>query len=63
MSELVFKHPVIGQEAICRDGLGRVIAFKDEFPFQWIQVSTYYNDRQCKWSPCNVSLVEIKKES
>ncbi|NVZ11252.1 hypothetical protein HW932_18540 [Allochromatium humboldtianum] len=49
--------PILGQEAICRDGLGRVIAFCDEFPHQWIQVSTYVNDRQCKWDPGNVTLI------
>ena len=50
-------HPIIGQEAICPDGLGRVIAFKDNLPDQWIQVSTYVNDRQCRWAPHNVELI------
>jgi len=49
-----FEHPIIGQEAICPDGLGRVIKFLDKFPEQWIQVSTYVDDRQCKWAPHNV---------
>lgn len=53
-----FKHPIIGQEAICPDGLGRVIAFKDEFPHQWIQVSTYVHDHQCQWAPNNVKLID-----
>jgi hypothetical protein len=52
-----FKKPIIGQEAICPDGLGRVIAYKDKFPERWIQVSTYVNDRQCKWSSGNVELL------
>jgi hypothetical protein len=55
-----FKHPVIGQEAVCPDGLGRVMAYEDRFPHQWVQVSTYFNDRQCKWAPSNVKLVELK---
>jgi hypothetical protein len=55
-----FKHPIIGQEAVCPDGLGRVIAFKDSFPERWIQVSTYIADRSCKWSPDNVKLVAIQ---
>ena len=54
-----FKHPVIGQEAICPDGLGRVSDFKDEFPIQWIQVSTYYKNRDCHWAPYNVKLIAI----
>jgi len=54
-----FWHPIIGQEAICPDGLGRVSAYKDDFPDQWIQVETYLNSRGCKWSPENVRLVEI----
>lgn len=56
---LGFIHPVIGQEAICPDGLGRVSAFKDEFPDQWIQVRTYIEDRGCRWAIHNVELVII----
>lgn len=56
-----FDHPIIGQEAICPDGLGRVIAFKNDFPHQWIQVSTYVNDRQCKWDMANVELIDPRK--
>ena len=52
-----FIHPIIGQEAICPDGLGRVIAYKDSFPDQWVQVQTYVNDRGCEWSPGNIELV------
>ena len=54
-----FLHPIIGQEAICPDGLGRVIAYKDDFPEQWIQVSTYFNNRSCKWDAGNVQLVKL----
>jgi len=54
-----FQHPVIGQEAICPDGLGRVIAYRDRFPDCWIQISTYVNDLSCQWAPENVQLVEI----
>lgn len=52
--------PIIGQEAVCPDGLGRVIGFLDAFPHQWIQVQTYVNDRSCKWAPQNVRLVELR---
>lgn len=50
---------VKGQEAICPDGLGRVIDFSDRFPHTFIQVSTYVDDRGCKWSPDNVTLVPL----
>lgn len=58
----MFKHPIIGQEAVCPDGLGRVTAYEDRFPHQWIQVSTYVKDRGCKWAPENVKLVAIRLE-
>lgn len=60
MDPHTFEHPVIGQEAVCRDGLGRVTAFKDEFPTQWIEAQTYVNNRSCHWDPANVRLVPIK---
>jgi len=58
-----FTHPVIGQEAICPDGLGRVVGFRDEFPHQWVKVATYVNDRQCEWDPRNVELIPISYSS
>lgn len=62
MSNETFQHPIIGQEAVCRDGLGRVIAFCDNFPDRWIQVSTYVNDRQCRWDPENVTLIPLRHD-
>ncbi|WBC28607.1 hypothetical protein TPMD04_54 [Thiohalocapsa phage LS06-2018-MD04] len=59
MSNSGFCHPIIGQEAICPDGLGRVVAYEYNPPHRWIQVSTYVNDRGCKWAPENVKLVKI----
>lgn len=59
MEEL--KIPIIGQEAICTDGLGRVMAFNYTRPHVWIQVATYINDRQCKWSPENVELIDPRR--
>lgn len=52
--------PILGQEAICPDGLGRVMAFKPPClpDYGWVQVSTYVNDRSCKWSPHNVELID-----
>lgn len=59
MSEIrAFVRPILGQEAICPDGLGRVVAFCEEFPHRWIQVSTYVSDRGCKWDPDNVELLD-----
>jgi hypothetical protein len=54
-----FPKIILGQEAVCPDGLGRVIAFSDKFPSIWIQVDTYVNSRACKWAPENVKLVPI----
>ena len=48
---------VIGQEAVCPDGLGRVIAYD---PGNWIQVKTYVDDHSCKWGVHNVRLVLIQ---
>jgi len=56
------KKPIIGQEAICPDGLGRVSEFSDQFHDQWIRVETYINNRGCKWSPKNIRLVQIIEE-
>jgi hypothetical protein len=55
---------ILGQEAICPDGLGRVVGFKDKFPIQWIKVDTYVNNRGCEWAPHNVTLIHpITKEA
>lgn len=56
------KKPIIGQEAVCPGGLGRVVAFMDDFPNQWIQVDTYVNNRSCRWDPSNVRLVKLELE-
>lgn len=52
-----FKIPIIGQEAICPDGIGRVMEFNYESKNKWIKVSTYFNDRQCCWDFENVELI------
>ena len=57
-----FKHPIIGQEAICPDGLGRVKTFYDKFPVQWILVETYFCNRDCKWAPHNVELIDPRRK-
>lgn len=57
--EKFFVRPIIGQEAICPDGLGRVVAFLDTPQEQWVQVNTYINNRSCRWAPHNVRLVDI----
>ena len=54
-----FEHPIIGQEAICPDGLGRVVEYEDNFPERWIKVETYFNNRGCKWAPENVTLITL----
>lgn len=50
---------IIGQEAICPDGLGRVVSystFADKI--NRIKVSTYINDRSCEWNANNVKLID-----
>ena len=59
MSRIIIK-PIIGQEVICPDGLGRVIDFDCTFPFEFIQVATYSNNRECKWAPSNVTLIPLR---
>ena len=51
---------ILGQEAICPDGLGRVTAFKDQDPCHpaWIQIDTYVNNCGCHWHPDNVELID-----
>lgn len=52
---------IIGQEAICPDGLGRVVGYNVDFPYTWIKVSTYINDRCCEWDVDNVELIDPRK--
>lgn len=50
---------VIGQEAICGDGLGRVAEVGTVFPHQFIKVDTYVKNRGCKWAPHNVKVLPM----
>lgn len=57
--------PIIGQEAICPDGLGRVAAIIDgrgngAIPGR-IKVDTYINNRSCEWAPHNVELINPRR--
>ncbi len=52
---------ILGQEAICPDGLGRVIDYENKFPNIWIQVKTHVNDRSCKWDADNVELIDPRR--
>ena len=49
--------PILGQEAICPDGLGRVKGFCFLAPHNWIQVDTYVGNRSCQWDANNVTLI------
>lgn len=54
--------PIIGQEAICPDGLGRVVSFSNgTVGISKIVVKTYIDDRSCNWDSRNVELIEIRK--
>ena len=51
--------PIIGQEAICPDGLGRVKSVSDfNETSQWLLVETYFCSRDCKGAPHNVELID-----
>ena len=54
-------HKIIkGQEAVCPDGLGRVVDYGEGAAgSKWIKVDTYVGNRGCKWGAVNVQLVEI----
>ncbi len=59
MAELTDK-PIIGQECICPDGVGRVKHFNlnaNKCVGNYICVSTYMNNRDCEWAPHNVELL------
>lgn len=50
--------PIIGQKAICPDGLGRVVSFKHwNGKVSEIKVDTYVNNRSCEWAAHNVVLL------
>ena len=57
--------PIIGQEAVCPDGLGRVVSFDTVdtvgIVISKIKVRTYIDDRSCNWDACNVELIKIRK--
>lgn len=53
------KDIIIGQEAICPDGLGRVIGVeKGIHDITFIRIDTYYNNRSCEWNPNSVELID-----
>ena len=58
-----FNHPIIGQEAIVPDGVGRVVSYEDKFPTQYIEVKPYMTPYPMKFDPKNVELVEIITET
>lgn len=51
--------PILGQEAICPDGLGRVVDVREHAgEVTNIKVRTYVNDRGCDWAASNVELID-----
>lgn len=62
VEEVSFKNAliVVGQEAMCPDGLGRVRAFSKKFPNEFVQIDTYVDNRSCRWSPDNIQLIPVK---
>ena len=57
--------PVIGQECICPDGVGRISKIIQckmymNFPLEGtIQVETYFNNRSCHWDAKNITLIKL----
>lgn len=57
-------HIVIGQEAICPDGLGRVREYDIwNIPPRWVVIDTYIKNRACKWNYCNVEILPLISSS
>ena len=55
------KDIILGQEAICPDGLGRVSDFDLKFPSNWIEITTYINNRGCHWDTDNIKLIDPRR--
>jgi len=54
---------IIGQEAICPDGLGRVVEVGRIMCGKpsYIKVKTYVNNRGCEWAADNVELIDPRR--
>jgi hypothetical protein len=52
--------PILGQECVCPDGVGRIKEIKVEpcGPASLV-VETYFEDRSCCWAAHNVKLIPI----
>ena len=60
MTMIPSETPIIGQEAVCPDGLGRVakIIWLNGV-IDRIKIDTYIENRGCEWAPLNVRLVPL----
>ncbi len=56
-----FIKPIIGQEAVCPDGLGRVEDFSIDL--YWIEVRTYIDNIKTRWDYKNITLVKLVLEN
>jgi hypothetical protein len=57
---IVHYGPILGQECICPDGVGRIKEIKKEpCGTASLVVETYFNDRSCCWAHHNVTLIPI----
>jgi len=52
---------ILGQEAICPYGLGRVVAYKFKEPDNFIRISTYRDNEERSWSPEKVELIDPRR--
>lgn len=56
----IIANPVIGQEVICPDGLGRIKEIREGICDTYkIVVSTYIKNRDCAWASTNVQLLQV----
>lgn len=53
--------PVLGQECICPDGIGRISEIElNRYGFiTGIRVDTYVKNRGCMWDPVNVKVFSL----
>jgi len=54
--------PIIGQECVCPEGLGRVVGFGTKDDADWIQVKTYVNSKNARWLVEHVRLIALVYE-
>ena len=52
---------ILGQEAICPNGLGRVVRYSANRPFTFIRIRLYTSQNEHDYAPINVELIDPRK--